>query len=117
MNETSKHPIENEDQSKKAAPLFKCDVLAKSIATGVAVSTINHTGRSFAGILIKHPLLVFGFGLTAGYFVGKYRKKIISIAEQAADHSQSFVLRQKEKLMDFVAETQEDPNSPDDVSE
>lgn len=109
MNETSKQPIENEEQSKKTPPPFKGDLLAKSIATGVAVSTINHTGRSIAGILIKHPLLVFGFGLTAGYFVGKYRKEIISLAEQATDQSQGFVLRQKEKLLDFVAESQEDP--------
>lgn len=57
--------------------------------------------------IVKHPLLMFGFGLAAGYFTHKYRKEIISAAGKAAEESKSFVLRQKENLLDLVAENRE----------
>ncbi len=58
--------------------------------------------------LTKHPLVVFGLGITAGYLVYKYRKSIISSASKVVDSGKDFVLQQKENLEDIVAETKED---------
>ena len=113
MTDSADHPITTEDQGRQIAPPFKGDMLAKSITAGVAISTINHMGRSMISTLAKHPLLMFGFGLTAGYFVGKYRKEIISMAEQTADQGKSFILRQKENLLDLIAESQESEEEQD----
>jgi hypothetical protein len=55
--------------------------------------------------IAKHPVIVFGLGLIAGYFVYKYRKEIISTAVKAVDAGQDFVLQQKENLEDIVAES------------
>lgn len=57
--------------------------------------------------LAKHPLLVFGAGMVAGYFVYKYRKDIISGATRTIDAGKDFVLHQKENLEDIVAEAKE----------
>ncbi|GAB4254813.1 MAG: hypothetical protein Kow0065_02290 [Methylomicrobium sp.] len=107
MTDTNEQSVTKENEDRPVKPPLKGDVLAKSIVTGVAVSSINHTGRSLLGNLIKHPWLVFGFGLTAGYFIGKYRKEIIGLAEQAGDQGKSFVLKQRENLLDLIAESQE----------
>ena len=56
----------------------------------------------------KHPVLVFGLGLAAGYLVYKYRKEIISSATSVVDAGKDFVLQQKENLEDLVAETKEE---------
>ena len=58
-------------------------------------------------ILKKHPVLVFGAGMVAGYFVYKYRKEIISSATKTIDAGKDFVLHQKENLEDIVAEVKE----------
>ena len=113
MNNSADHQITTEDKGRQIDRPFKGDVLAKGITTGVAVSTLNHTGRSVVSTLVKHPLIMFGIGLTAGYFVGKYRKEIISMAEQTADQGKSFFLRQKENLLDLVAESRESSEERD----
>jgi len=57
--------------------------------------------------VVKHPALVFGLGIVAGYFVYKYRKEIISSATKTIDAGKDFVLQQKENLEDIVAEAKE----------
>jgi hypothetical protein len=57
--------------------------------------------------IAKHPVLVFGLGLTAGYLIYKYRKEIISSTTKVVDAGKDFVLQQKETLEDIIAETQE----------
>lgn len=97
MTHSASQKITNEEEKdREIAHPFKDDLLAKSITTGVAVSTINHTGRSIISSLIKHPLIMFGVGLTAGYFVGKYRKEIISMAKETADQSKRFIQKNKD---------------------
>lgn len=59
-------------------------------------------------VLIRNPIVMFGVGFAAGYFVHKYRKQIIATASNAAEQSKDFVLRQKENLEDLLAESQED---------
>jgi len=57
--------------------------------------------------IAKHPVLVFGLGILAGYVVYKYRKEIISSTTKVVDAGKDFVLQQKENLEDLVAETKE----------
>ncbi|PPD19696.1 MAG: hypothetical protein CTY22_07170 [Methylomonas sp.] len=57
--------------------------------------------------LSRHPWLVFGAGMVAGYFVYKYRKDIIAGASKTIDAGKDFVLHQKESLEDIVAEAKE----------
>jgi hypothetical protein len=59
------------------------------------------------GNVAKHPVLVFGLGLIAGYMVYKYRKEIVSSTTKVVDAGKDFVLQQKENLEDLVAETKE----------
>jgi hypothetical protein len=73
-----------------------------------ALFTTLHTGEKIMGKLAKHPVLVFGIGLAAGYLVYKYRKDIISSATKVVDSGKDFVLQQKENLEDIVAETKEE---------
>lgn len=58
-------------------------------------------------ILAKHPVLVFGLGVAAGYYAHKYRKDIIDSATRLSEKGKDFVLNQKENLEDLVAECQE----------
>jgi hypothetical protein len=58
-------------------------------------------------IFSRHPVITFGLGLAAGYFIHKYRKEIIDAANQAGEQGRDFVLRQKENLADIIAETRE----------
>ncbi|MDO9138910.1 MAG: hypothetical protein Q7U38_01100 [Methylobacter sp.] len=73
----------------------------------VVSSTVVHTGKKLMGNVAKHPVLVFGLGLAAGYLVYKYRKEIISSTTKAVDAGKDFVLQQKENLEDIVAESKE----------
>lgn len=84
------------------------ETLAKGVATGVAVSTITQTGRKVMSVLVRNPLVMFGVGFAAGYFVHKYRKEIIAAASNAAEQSKDFVLRQKESLEDLLAESKDE---------
>lgn len=84
------------------------DMLAKGVATGVAVSAITQTGRKIMSVLVRNPVVMFGVGFAAGFFVHKYRKEIIAAASSAADQSRDFVLRQKENLEDLLAESKEE---------
>ena len=77
-------------------------VMAGSLAT----ATVN-TGGKLMSKAAKHPVLVFGLGMVAGYFVYKYRKEIISSATKTLDAGKDFVLHQKENLEDIVAEAKE----------
>jgi hypothetical protein len=70
-------------------------------------SATIHSGKKLMGNIAKHPVLVFGLGVAAGYLVYKYRKEIISSTTKVVDASKDFVLQQKENLEDIIAETKE----------
>jgi hypothetical protein len=72
-------------------------------------SATVHSGRKLMSNIAKHPVLVFGLGIAAGYLVYKYRKEIIASTTKVVDAGKDFVLQQKENLEDIVAETQENP--------
>jgi hypothetical protein len=104
MTKSSKKPKHDDENP----PLLKGDMIAKAIVISVTVSTINHTSKAILRSLTRHPLIIFGLGVTTGYFAHKYRKRLIAAGGQVADESKQFVLRQKEKLLDFLVENQED---------
>lgn len=89
-------------------PLLKGDMIAKALIISVTVSTINHTSKAVFKSLTRHPLIIFGLGITTGYFAHKYRKRLIKISNQAVDEGKQFALRQKENVLDFLAENQDD---------
>jgi hypothetical protein len=106
-------PSSPEDESDAALkPTPQADIIAKGVATGVAVSTILHTGRGLAGALTRHPVVMFGLGVVAGYFAHKYRKEILSVSRRAAEESRDFLLRQKEHMHDLVVENREEAEIP-----
>ncbi len=82
--------------------------MGKQVAIGsVATATVN-TGGKLMKKITKHPVLVFGLGMVAGYMVYKYRKEIIASAGKTVDAGKDFVLNQKENLEDIVAESKEE---------
>jgi hypothetical protein len=81
--------------------------VAKEVVKGSIVSSTVHTGSRLMSNVAKHPVLVFGLGLLAGYVVYKYRKEIVSSTTKVVDAGKDFVLQQKENLEDLVAETKE----------
>jgi len=105
----NKEPHNNEKTTEANQP-SKGDVMFNGIVTGVgttiAASTIIQTGKGVMGTLSKHPLVMLGLGITAGYLTHKYRKEIISITSKTAEQSKDFILRQKEALKDLLAEDQ-----------
>ena len=81
--------------------------LGSHAVKGAAMSAGAHTGKSIIRHATKHPLVLVGIGIIAGYYAHKYRKEIISSVSGAADRGKDFVLQQKENLEDIVAETKE----------
>ncbi|MDD1621057.1 MAG: hypothetical protein LUQ11_06210 [Methylococcaceae bacterium] len=82
--------------------------MTKQVAAGTLATATVNTGGKLMSKVAKHPVLVFGLGMVAGYFVYKYRKEIISSATKTIDAGKDFVLHQKENLEDIVAEAKED---------
>lgn len=82
--------------------------MGKQIVKGSMASATVQSGGKLMSKLTKHPVLIFGLGVVAGYVVYKYRKEIISNVEKATDASKDFVLQQKENLEDIVSETKEE---------
>ncbi|MDO9161926.1 MAG: hypothetical protein Q8N35_09445 [Methylococcaceae bacterium] len=81
--------------------------MSKEIFKGSIASAVVYSGSKIMSNVIKHPVLVFGLGVVAGFFVHKYRKEIIANTTKAVDAGRDFVLQQKENLEDIVAETKE----------
>jgi hypothetical protein len=83
------------------------DLLARGIVTGVVVSAITQTGRNILGKMVKNPIVIFGLGCAAGFLAHKYRKEILQAGGDIGEKSKEFVLNQKEKLGDMLAEYRE----------
>lgn len=82
--------------------------MGKQIIKGSMASASVRSGGKLMGKLVKHPALVFGIGVVAGYVIYKYRKEIVDSVGKATDASKDFVLQQKENLEDIVSETKEE---------
>ena len=84
------------------------NAMGKQIMKGSMASVTVKSGGKLMSKLVKHPVLIFGLGVVAGYVVYKYRKEIVSNVGKATDAGKDFVLQQKENLEDIVAETKEE---------
>lgn len=82
--------------------------MSKQVLAGTLATATVSTGGKLMNKVTKHPVLVFGLGMVAGYFVYKYRKEIIANASKTLDAGKDFVLQQKENLEDLVAEAKEE---------
>lgn len=82
--------------------------MGKQIVKGSMASASVRSGGKLMSKLAKHPVLIFGLGVAAGYMIYKYRKEIVSNVGKATDASKDFVLQQKENLEDIVSETKEE---------
>lgn len=81
--------------------------MGKQVAIGTMASATAKTGGKLVSKIVKHPVLIFGMGVVAGYLVYKYRKEIISSSTRVVGAGKDFVLNQKENLEDIVAENKE----------
>jgi hypothetical protein len=83
------------------------ELVVKGVTTALAAATIIEAGKGVFTKLARHPVIMFSMGITAGFFVHKYRKEIISITSKTAEQSKDYVWRQKELLKDLLAETRD----------
>ena len=83
--------------------------VSTTLIKGAVMSAGAQTGKTLMSKITKHPLLLVGIGMVAGYYAHKYRKEIISSVTSAGDKGKDFVLQQKENLEDIVAESKESP--------
>jgi len=86
----------------------KGESMSKQVLAGTLATATVTTGGKLMSKASKHPILVFGLGVVAGFFVYKYRKDIIAGATKTIDAGKDFVLHQKENLEDLVAEVKEE---------
>lgn len=84
----------------------KGELVVKGVATAVAASAIIQTGKGAVVTLTRHPLVLFGIGVAAGFFAHKYRKEIITLTSTTAEQSKEFILRQKDNIKEMLAESQ-----------
>jgi hypothetical protein len=52
--------------------------VATGVATGAVISAGSSVGKSVIGRFLTHPLVLFGLGVAASYYLHKYRKSILS---------------------------------------
>jgi len=94
-------------RAKKIAHTISQHEIPSTLIKGAVMSAGAQSGKTIMSKLTKHPLLILGIGIAAGYYAHKYRKEIISSVNTAGEKSKDFVLQQKENLEDIVAETKE----------
>lgn len=97
----------NKAKVHRMAPPTRGETLIKGVFMGLIISNANQATKSIAQALTRHPLALFSTGFVAGYLTHKYRKEILVLGNQTAKESKNFLLRQKENVLDFVAECEE----------
>lgn len=96
----------NHDHGQTGAT-HAAEKISSHMMKGAAMSTGAKSGGFILRKISKHPLLLIGIGVAAGYLAHKYRKEIINAATSVTDKSKDFVLQQKENLEDIVAESKD----------
>lgn len=107
MMEHAGHMMDHAGHMMASMPTHGANLAKGAAMTGAAMAATSSTGKGFMSVLSKHPLLVFGLGVAAGYLAHKYRKEIIATATRVTEQGKDFVLHQKENLEDLVAECKE----------
>lgn len=105
--ESHKKPPGRKRKTGRMAPPTRGETLVKGVFMGFIISGVTHAGRSITKALLSHPLALFSSGVATGYFAHKYRKEIIVLGQCTAAESKNFLLRQRENILDLVAESQE----------
>ena len=113
-NDTHKKTTNRKGKSKRMGPPTRGEALVKGVFMGIVISGVTHASKSITSALVRHPLALFTGGLAAGYLTHKYRKEILIVGTRTATESKNFLLRQKENLLDLVAESQEHATNTDD---
>lgn len=98
---------QQDKRAKKIVHSISKHEIPSTLLKGAVMSAGAQSGKSLMSKLTKHPLLILGIGIAAGYYAHKYRKEIISSVNSAGEKGKDFVLQQKENLEDMVAETKE----------
>ena len=62
--------------------MMKSPVVVTGVATGAVASASSSAGKSVIRKIFTHPLVIFGLGVAAGYYIYKFRKSIISASEE-----------------------------------
>jgi len=115
MNNSSNKTNRNITTAKSEVapkPTLQADMIAKGLTTSIVVSTIIHAGRGIVVAATRKPVIMFGLGIVAGYFVHKYRREIVSASRTTLEESRDFVLRQKDHLQNLTEETPEERDTP-----
>lgn len=60
--------------------------------------------RTYMRRVLLHPLLVFGVGALVGAYTYKHRKRLVQTANDLLESGSDYVLEQKERLSDLIAE-------------
>jgi len=98
---------QQDKHAKKVVQTISKHEIPSTLIKGAVMSAGAQSGKTLMSKLTKHPLLILGIGIAAGYYAHKYRKEIISSVNSAGEKGKDFVLQQKENLEDMVAETKE----------
>ncbi|MDD2759087.1 MAG: hypothetical protein PHH11_02210 [Methylomonas sp.] len=106
-DEKTKKTQTRKSRTKRMAPPTRGEALIKGVFMGFVISGVTHASKTITSTLLRHPLALFSTGFVGGYFTHKYRKEIIAVSSRTAMESKNFVLRQKENLLDLVAESRE----------
>ncbi len=94
-------------KAKRMPPPTRGEALVKGVFMGIVISGVTHASKSITGTLVRHPLALFATGVLSGYLTHKYRREIIVVGSRTAAESRNFLLRQRENLLDLVAESRE----------
>ena len=114
MNNSSNktnHDIATANSEAAPKPTPQADMIAKGLTTSIVVSTIIHAGRGIIVSATKKPIIMFGLGVVAGYFIHKYRKNIVSASRTTLEESRDFLLRQKEHVQERLADNSDEADA------
>lgn len=112
LTQSEKNNIAKSKSDTATNPTRQADMIARGLTTSIVVSTIIHAGRGIVVAATRKPVIMFGLGVVAGYFVHKYRREIVSASRTTLEESRDFVLRQKDHLQNLIEETPEEPETP-----
>jgi hypothetical protein len=101
---SSTHVIELNKESSVTKPNENStgELVVKGVATAVAASAIIESGRGVIITISRHPLVVLGLGIVAGYLTHKYRKELLTITSKTAEQSKDFILQQKQNIKGLI---------------
>jgi len=99
--------LSKESSIKKPYENSTGELVVKGVATAVAATAIIESGRGVLVTISRHPLVVLGLGIVAGYLTHKYRKELLTITSKTAEQSKDFILQQKQNIKDLIADVKD----------